>query len=107
MGHPRRSPQKTEPTMNEDTNKQEEEKLPSYAHIIAGWPLIMIVIGGAIGGLCGGGAYGASIALLKKKGISFGTCLLSFVIGVVGIGFYFVVVVALAIAFPDIFGNQQ
>lgn len=91
--------------MSGDTTKQEEKKLPSYAHIIAGWPLIMIFIGGALGGLCGGGAYGASIALLKKKGISFGTCLLSFLIGVAGIGLYFVVVVALAMAFPDMFGD--
>ncbi len=67
----------------------------------------MIIIGGALGGLCGGAAYGVSMALLKKEGVTPLSCLLSSLIGVAGVGLYFGVVVALAIAFPDTFGGKQ
>ena len=93
--------------MNENTTPTESRQLPAYAHAIAGWPLIMIVIGGALGGLCGGGAYGISMALLKKRGVSPLSCFLSFIIGVAGVGLYFVVVVALTVAFPDMFGEKR
>jgi hypothetical protein len=93
--------------MNEEPTQEKPKDLPSYAHAIAGWPLIMIAIGGALGGLCGGGAYGLSMALLKKKGVTPISCLLSFLIGIAGVGLYFVVVVALAIAFPDMFGGKK
>lgn len=66
----------------------------------------MIFIGGALGGLCGGGAYGLSMALLKKKGVTPISCLLSFVIGIAGIGLYFIVVIALATAFPETFSQR-
>jgi hypothetical protein len=93
--------------MDAITTESEIPKLPSYAHAIAGWPLIMIVIGGALGGLCGGGAYGLSMALLKKKGVTPLSCVLSFLIGITGVGLYFVVIVALAMAFPDTFGAKK
>ena len=93
--------------MNEETTKVKPQDLPSYAHAIAGWPLIMIVFGGALGGLCGGGAYGISMAMLKKRGVTPLSCLLSFLIGIAGIGLYFVVVVALALAFPDAVGAKH
>jgi len=52
--------------MNEE-NKTELAKLPWHAHLISGWPLAMVAIGGLIGGACGGLAYGASMSLIKKK----------------------------------------
>jgi hypothetical protein len=67
----------------------------------------MVFIGGAIGGLCGGGAYGLSMALLKRKGLTALSCVLSFLIGIVAVGFYFVAIIALALAFPDIFGAKK
>jgi len=93
--------------MNEKSAKENVLNLPLYAHVIAGWPLLLIFIGGVIGGLCGGGAYGASVALLKKKGVTAVTCLLSFLIGIAGVALYFVVAVALVIAFPDMFSAEQ
>lgn len=93
--------------MSNPNTKEEPPKLPSYAHAIAGWPLIMIIIGGALGGLCGGGAYGLSMALLKKKGVTPISCLLSFLIGIAGVGLYFIAIIGLAIAFPGTFGPKQ
>ena len=67
----------------------------------------MIVIGGALGGLCGGGAYGLSMAILKKKGVTPLSCFLSVLIGIAGVGLYFIAIIGLAIAFPDMFGPKQ
>lgn len=85
----------------------QSKPIPSYAQVIAGWPLIMIAIGGALGGLCGGGAYGLSMALFKKRGVTPLNCFLSILIGIAGIGLYFGAVVALGIAFPSVFGPKQ
>ncbi len=83
------------------------QKLPSYTHAIAGWPLIMIVIGGAIGGLCGGGAYGVSMALFKKMGVTPLSCFFSVLIGIAGVVLYLVVALGLVVAFPDLLGASK
>jgi hypothetical protein len=80
-------------------------KLPWHSHVISGWPLVMVIIGGLIGGACGGLAYGASMSLIKKKGISATSYILSTVIGIGCVALYFVVIIGLAIAFPNLF-NQ-
>jgi len=67
----------------------------------------MIVIGGALGGLCGDGSYGLSMALLKKKGVTPQSCFLSLLIGIAGVGLYFIAIIGLAMAFPDIFSPKQ
>lgn len=93
--------------MNHEPTEEQPQSLPSYAHAIAGWPLIMIVIGGALGGLCGGGAYGLSMALLKKKGVTPLSFFLSLLIGIAGVCLYFFAIIGLSIAFPDTFGPKQ
>ncbi|MCL2310527.1 MAG: hypothetical protein FWC42_09740 [Proteobacteria bacterium] len=40
--------------------------LPWQAHIMCGWPLILVFIGGAIGGGLGGRAYGINIKVYKS-----------------------------------------
>lgn len=92
--------------MNANMTDPIPPNLPPYAHVIAGWPLIMIAIGGAVGGLCGGGAYAISMSLLKRKGVTPLSCFLSVFIGIAGVILYLVVAVALAIAFPDTFGAK-
>lgn len=42
-------------------------KLPAWAHLLCGWPLVLIAIGGAIGGGLGGAAYGINIAIYKSS----------------------------------------
>jgi hypothetical protein len=44
-----------------------QEKLPAGAHLLCGWPLVMVAIGGAIGGGLGGLAYGLNITLYKSR----------------------------------------
>ena len=43
------------------------EKLPVIAHILCGWPLLLVAVGGMIGGALGGVAYGINIACYKSS----------------------------------------
>src|SRR5580765_1399614 len=42
---------------SESPAKTEKAKLPPWAHVACGWPLVMVAFGGAIGGGLGAGAY--------------------------------------------------
>lgn len=84
-----------------------EEKLPIHAHILAGWPLLLVTVGGLLGGLCGGGAYLISIRLLQSKGFTPATGIAAFFIGTLGIVAYLALVAVLVINFPDIFGPKK
>jgi hypothetical protein len=43
------------------------QKLPTIAHVVCGWPLILMFIGGAIGGALGGLAYVINLSIYKSK----------------------------------------
>jgi len=43
------------------------EKLETRVHLMCGWPLALVFVGGAIGGGLGGGAYAINLALHKSK----------------------------------------
>jgi hypothetical protein len=87
------APEKPEPTA----------KLPWTCQLAAGWPILLVILGGALGGGCGGAAYAISISLFKKHGVNATTYLLSVLIGIAAIAIYLVIIVALAIAFPNLF----
>lgn len=77
----------------------ETAKLPVHVHLLCGWPLLLVVIGGAIGGLCGGAAYGINMAIYKgqmplpvKVGLNIVTgvaAIVLWVVSVAGIKSYF------------------
>jgi len=46
-----------------------KEKLPAYAHILCGWPLLLVAVGGFIGGGLGGLAYGVNVGIYRSKKI--------------------------------------
>jgi hypothetical protein len=45
----------------------ESVKLPAWAHLVCGWPLVMVGFGGAIGGGLGGAAYGVNLWIFKSR----------------------------------------
>jgi hypothetical protein len=47
--------------------KTESAKLPGWAHLACGWPLVMVAFGGAIGGGLGGAAYGVNLWIFKSR----------------------------------------
>ncbi len=42
-------------------------KTPVWAYIVCGWPLILVVIGGAIGGGLGGAACFANLSIFRSQ----------------------------------------
>jgi hypothetical protein len=41
--------------------------MPKSAHLLCGWPLAMVLFGGAIGGGLGGAAYGVNVLIYKSR----------------------------------------
>jgi hypothetical protein len=52
---------------SESHEKTGTVKLPVWAHLICGWPLVMVAFGGAIGGGLGGAAYGVNLYIFKSR----------------------------------------
>jgi hypothetical protein len=44
-----------------------KEKMPVIGHILCGWPLLLVAIGGAIGGGLGGAAYAINAGIYKSN----------------------------------------
>ena len=44
-----------------------KEKIPVIGHILCGWPLLLVTIGGAIGGGLGGAAYAINVGIYKTN----------------------------------------
>jgi hypothetical protein len=54
--------------MDQELNQKPiKTKLSFKVHAMCGWPLLLIIMGGAIGGGLGGLAYGINIAIYKSK----------------------------------------
>jgi predicted lysophospholipase L1 biosynthesis ABC-type transport system permease subunit len=56
--------------MNACPSTDEENKpakLPESAHLVCGWPLLLTVIGGAIGGALSAGAYAVNLSIYKSN----------------------------------------
>ncbi|WP_312842948.1 hypothetical protein [Stutzerimonas nitrititolerans] len=50
-----------------NTTEKIEKKLTAKAHILCGWPLILVAIGGAIGGGLGAAAYALNVAIYRSS----------------------------------------
>ncbi|EOQ61333.1 hypothetical protein F935_02996 [Acinetobacter calcoaceticus ANC 3811] len=53
-------------TINKLDN-QSEKKVPVKAHILSAWPLLLMLVGGAIGGVLGASAYSINIKIYKSN----------------------------------------
>ena len=52
---------------NSSPSPGEKVKIPAVAHVFCGWPIILIIIGGAIGGGLGAVAYFINLAIYKSR----------------------------------------
>ena len=82
--------------MGEDLKKEE---FPKYMHLICGWPLVLVAVGGAIGGGLGGLAYGMNVSIFNKTRSIPVTVLSSILTGGVAIAVW--LAIAVAISTPD------
>ena len=87
------------------TNQPESSsvKLQWYEHAWSGLPLLLLFIGGALGGACGGAGYALSAAVFKKAMPTPVKYVLSGLISMTAFGAYLGIAIALAVAFPHIF----
>ncbi len=61
--NPYRTPEQT----SQPAVPKQQPKLPASAHVLCGWPLLLVLIGGAIGGGLGGAAYAINIGIYKSS----------------------------------------
>ena len=66
-------------------------KLSNSAHVMCGWPLILVGVGGALGGALGGGAYVINVAIYKSHLPAAAKVALNLVCGVVAFALYWVI----------------
>lgn len=81
------------------------EKLKWHEHLACGWPLSLIGIGGALGGLLGGGAYAINVQVFRKSISKTKKYIYSFLIVFSAFAVYFLIIVLLALFFPDLFSK--
>jgi hypothetical protein len=74
---------------------QEKAKVPASAHVMCGWPLLLIAIGGAIGGGLGGAAYGLNLVVYKSRLPAPAKVALNLLIGLSAIGIWLAIVAAI------------
>jgi hypothetical protein len=73
-------------------------KLPIGAHLMCGWPLLLVGIGGAIGGGLGGAAYAINVAIYKSKQPLVAKVILNLVTGFAAIGIWVLTAAAIQLA---------
>ena len=80
-----------------DGNPEEKPqgKLAPVAHIMCGWPLLLVFIGGAIGGGLGGAAYGINVAIYKSKLHVAAKVILNLITGLAAIGIWAAIAAAI------------
>ena len=99
--------------MNEQGNVKNESRklkwnemfknLKWYEILAACWPIVLVILGGAIGGACGGLACSLNIKLFNTKLSKPLKYIYSFLIGIGGILLYLFAIVLLATIFPNLF----
>lgn len=79
------------------------KNLKWYEHLAAGWPIILIFVGGAIGGGLGAAAYILNVRIFNKSISSAKKYIFSILIGIASVLACFIVIVTIAIIFPGFF----
>lgn len=80
---------------SQDENAEAKEKMPAVAHMLCGWPLLLVAIGGAIGGGLGGAAYGINVGIYKSNLPIPAKIVLNILVGSAAIGIWFYIAMAL------------
>ncbi|GAA4430020.1 hypothetical protein [Bremerella cremea] len=76
-------------------NQSSTPQVPFWAHLLCGWPLFLVAVGGAVGGGLGGLAYGISISIFKTNVPMPVKIIAPVFIGMAAVVLYFVIAVAI------------
>lgn len=74
---------------------EEAPKFAWYEWVWMGWPMVLLVVGGLVGGLCGAGALTANQKVFRATANPFLRCLFSGLISVGAVAVYFAVAMGL------------
>jgi len=80
----------------------DKKKLKAVEYAWACWPLIMVAVGGALGGLCGGGAAAINMKLFNSSRTQKAKYALSFLVSIGSVLLYLLAAVVLVIIFPSL-----
>ena len=83
----------------------EKKKLKAIEYAWGCWPLIMVTVGGALGGLCGGGAAAINMKLFSSSRTQKSKYVLSFLVSIGSVLVYLLAAVVLVLIFPS-FGKK-
>ncbi len=86
-------------------NTPEEEKLSPIDNIICAWPLVMVVLGGAIGGACGALGWMINRKIMTRENIGWLKYPGALIGGLVAVGLYFIAILILVLIFPNMFAE--
>ena len=67
------------------------KNIPVSGHILCGWPLLLVFLGGAIGGALGGTAYAANLAIYRSNLPIVVKIILNLIIGAAAFAIWFVI----------------
>jgi hypothetical protein len=79
----------------EPLEAQPEHKLSLQAHLMCGWPLFLVAIGGLVGGLLGGAAYGINLTIYKSQLPTYGKIALNIGAGLMAVILWLLIVLAI------------
>ncbi|QEF97969.1 hypothetical protein Mal15_20150 [Stieleria maiorica] len=79
----------------DQTKQSGADKVPFSAHLLCGWPFLMVAFGGAIGGGLGGGAYGINMAIYKSNLPIAAKVALNVLTGIAAFAIWFAIVLAI------------
>lgn len=68
-----------------------KQKLPIGIHLVCGWPLLLVALGGAVGGALGGIAYSINIAIYRAKLPLYAKIALNIIVGISAIGIWYTI----------------
>ena len=72
-----------------------KEKMPVIGHILCGWPLLLVAIGGMIGGGLGGAAYAINAGIYKSNLPIPVKVVLNIIVGSAAIGIWYYITMAI------------
>ncbi len=68
---------------------------PAIAHVLCGWPLLLVAVGGLIGGGLGGAAYGINLTVYQSKLPVLAKFGLNMLVGLAAVGLWLAIGVAI------------
>lgn len=92
--------------MSEPQQPQQPRQLTPLEHAICAIPFLLVIIGGAIGGACGGGAWALNQQIMRSERPAAMRYLLIALSSAGAVVAWLAVVTVLAMLFPDLFGRR-